>query len=354
MYSIQILILYIHLLTKRGQAEKFMTKLLENTILNLSNNETTAAALSQLEELLEENDYSGKALAFVLGKLVLTHGHMARLKTLANKFNFEIEVICTSAAQTQLAALNLGLTVSEKAPGDEILEEFKNSLSNINNDFSETPEQHTNESFETVKLPEIKEHYAIDNQIIEENQLNQPEVNEINECSTEIINESNSENIEDSCFNDVVEIENKDELIEQQQIELPFEDKKDFLKASKPEILKSKEEMTVMYIHQTLRSGQIIAHDGHVVITGDSHPGSEIIAGGDIIIWGTLGGIAHAGAGGNYQASIRALKMNAIQIRIADYIARRPDFKVNFSKEVSIKPEVARISNGEIKIFSLK
>lgn len=353
-----------------------MTKLLEKTNIYLSNNESTAAALSQLEQLLEDKDYSGRSIAFVLGKLVLTHGHMARLKTLATKYNFEIQVICTSAAQTQLAALNLGLTVSEKAPGEEILEGFKSSFSNINSKFAEVHDQRPVDSLEVVhyqeevensyaqeqtqeeyyevdQQQELADHYSVQEQNVEEVQLNQTEETVEGPISS-IENDYDDETSEETCINDVIEVENKDEVIEQQQIELPFEDKNDYLRAKKPDILKPKEEMTVMYIHQTLRSGQVIAHDGHVVIAGDTHPGSEIVAGGDIIVWGTLGGIAHAGAGGNYQASIRALKMNAIQIRIADYIARRPDFKVNFSKEVSIKPEVARISNGEIKIFSLK
>ena len=137
----------------------------------------------------------------------------------------------------------------------------------------------------------------------------------------------------------------------QQKIDLPFETNVDIVETISPIDTK---ELTTLYVNQTLRSGQVVTHKGNIIIAGDTHPGSEVIAGGDIIVWGTLSGIAHAGAGNNYKASIRALKLNAIQIRIADYIARKPDQKVDFKNESPIKPEVARISNGEIRIFSLK
>lgn len=110
-----------------------------------------------------------------------------------------------------------------------------------------------------------------------------------------------------------------------------------------------------LYLKQTLRNGQTVNFDGNVVIIGDCHPGSEITASGDIAVWGILGGIAHAGAGNNYNASIRALKINAIQLRIADLYARKPDrLEVEkVEKTTSFVPEEAKISNGEIKIYYL-
>ena len=71
----------------------------------------------------------------------------------------------------------------------------------------------------------------------------------------------------------------------------------------------------VLYLKQTLRAGQVISHKGNLVIIGDINPGAEVIAQGDITIWGALKGIAHAGVGGNLQAEIRALKLDPIQIR---------------------------------------
>jgi septum site-determining protein MinC len=106
----------------------------------------------------------------------------------------------------------------------------------------------------------------------------------------------------------------------------------------------------VLYLRQTLRSGQMISHKGHLVIVGDVNPGAEVMADGDITIWGALRGVAHAGIGGNTDSEIRALKFDPIQLRIANAIARSPDRpKVNLKTN---GPETARIVNGIIRISS--
>lgn len=104
------------------------------------------------------------------------------------------------------------------------------------------------------------------------------------------------------------------------------------------------------YYKQTLRSGQVLESTGNIVIVGDAHSGSEILADGDIVVWGFLGGIAHAGRNGNNQAEIRAIRIEAVQIRIGHYIARRPDrlFKQGGKRR---SPEVAKVRDGEIQIY---
>lgn len=107
----------------------------------------------------------------------------------------------------------------------------------------------------------------------------------------------------------------------------------------------------VLLLKQTLRAGQAVSHRGHLVIIGDVNPGAEVIAEGDITVWGALRGMAHAGAGNNTKAEIRALKLQAIQLRIAHAIARAPDQKkVGLSAHSG--PEVARIVEGKIRISS--
>jgi septum site-determining protein MinC len=107
----------------------------------------------------------------------------------------------------------------------------------------------------------------------------------------------------------------------------------------------------VLYLVQNLRSGQTVSHKGHLVIVGDVNPGAEIMAEGDITVWGVLRGIAHAGIGGNLDAEIRALKLQPIQIRIGHAIARSPDRQgVKFASGVKFTPETARIVDGKIKI----
>lgn len=104
----------------------------------------------------------------------------------------------------------------------------------------------------------------------------------------------------------------------------------------------------VLYIRQNLRSGQSVSHKGHLVIVGDVNPGAEVMAEGDITIWGSLRGMAHAGTAGNTNSEIRALKFDPIQLRIAHAIARSPDRpRANMH---SSGPETARIVNGTIRI----
>ncbi|MFP4198239.1 MAG: septum site-determining protein MinC [Halanaerobium sp.] len=78
-------------------------------------------------------------------------------------------------------------------------------------------------------------------------------------------------------------------------------------------------------INRTLRSGQRVKHQANVVIVGDVNPGAEVIAGGDIIVFGRLRGVVHAGAGGSKDSQVAALKLNPTQLRIASLIARSPD-----------------------------
>ncbi len=109
------------------------------------------------------------------------------------------------------------------------------------------------------------------------------------------------------------------------------------------------------YIKQTLRSGQVVSFDGNVVIIGNCHNGSEIVASGDITVWGILEGIAHAGSCGDEKAVIRALKIDAIQLRIASHFARRPDrANIDFAEKTdTFTPEEARVRDGRIYIYTL-
>ena len=111
--------------------------------------------------------------------------------------------------------------------------------------------------------------------------------------------------------------------------------------------------LPTLYINQTLRSGQTVTYEGNILIIGDAHPGSEIIADGDITVWGILGGIAHAGAKGNISSKVRALKLNAIQLRIAGLYARRNDtLNVPYVQKTNeFTPEEAQIEEGKIVIY---
>lgn len=74
-----------------------------------------------------------------------------------------------------------------------------------------------------------------------------------------------------------------------------------------------------------LRSGQMIEHDGDVVLIGDVNPGAQIVSTGDIYVMGHLRGSAHAGAGGDRAAVVAAAYFEPLQVRIAGVIRRSPE-----------------------------
>ncbi|KLU59570.1 septum site-determining protein MinC [Peptococcaceae bacterium CEB3] len=103
-----------------------------------------------------------------------------------------------------------------------------------------------------------------------------------------------------------------------------------------------------LFVDRTLRSGHSVQYEGHVVVLGDVNPGAEIVAGGNIVVLGTLRGVAHAGATGDRGASVSAGHLRPTQLRIADRVARAPDEEVE-----AVGPEIARIKNGQLFVERL-
>ena len=102
--------------------------------------------------------------------------------------------------------------------------------------------------------------------------------------------------------------------------------------------------------HQgTVRSGEYICSNGDLLILGDVNPGAIVSAEGNIMIWGRLLGIAHAGSKGNSKAKISALQLSPVQLRIAKKVARGPKEKTQFGLA-----EQARIDSEEIIISPLE
>ena len=99
----------------------------------------------------------------------------------------------------------------------------------------------------------------------------------------------------------------------------------------------------------TVRSGEYIESPGDLLILGDVNPGAKVSAEGNIIIWGRLLGIAHAGNKGNSSATISALQLRPVQLRIATKVARGPKEKPQLGLA-----EQARIYFGEIIISPLE
>ncbi|MBU6196943.1 MAG: hypothetical protein KGO93_05200 [Cyanobacteria bacterium REEB446] len=109
-----------------------------------------------------------------------------------------------------------------------------------------------------------------------------------------------------------------------------------------------------LYVKSGLRAGHLIRYPGNVIIYGDVNPSAEIIAEGDVIIWGTCRGIVHAGSNRDKNASISALKFNNCQLRISESTL---DLSRNNIKTKSYKnnffhgAELAKLENDEIIIY---
>ena len=100
--------------------------------------------------------------------------------------------------------------------------------------------------------------------------------------------------------------------------------------------------MTGLYIEYYFSSSNLL-------ILGDVNPGAVVSAEKNIIIWGRLLGIAHAGSEGNSQATISALLLRPVQLRIANKVARGPKEKTQFGIA-----EQAKIASEKIIISPLE
>jgi septum site-determining protein MinC len=75
------------------------------------------------------------------------------------------------------------------------------------------------------------------------------------------------------------------------------------------------------------------------------NPGAELVATGDIVVFGRLAGVAHAGAQGETGARVYALDLDATQLRIATFIAADPAPGAR-----TPRPEAAFVRDGRIGV----
>ena len=101
-------------------------------------------------------------------------------------------------------------------------------------------------------------------------------------------------------------------------------------------------------IYRTLRSGHIIRHPGHVVVIGDINSGAEVVAGGNIVVWGRIRGVVHAGATGDTEAVVCALDLAPTQLRIGTQISISPE------RKGKPRPEMAMLKEGQFVAQSWK
>ena len=263
-------------------------------IVDLSNARKTSEIIYELSRILDIPEAQNKQVCLKLGSVALTQTELTSIKALVESMESEIEFISTSSEETIDSAKALEIEISE--------------LENV------------------VEAPDF-------------------------EMTTQVSEEV--ENALDKIFGDNdfdAEEEKEVKEVEETHFEIEEEETEEIL-AMRGEA----EKLPTLYLKKTIRSGQSISSDGNLIIIGDVNPGAEVIAKGDITVWGILGGIAHAGSEGNSQARIRALKMNAIQLRIADVFARRPDGTNTpfVQKTNEFVPEEARVFKKNIIINKL-
>jgi len=111
-------------------------------------------------------------------------------------------------------------------------------------------------------------------------------------------------------------------------------------------------EQVTKYQYGGLRSGQFIRYGGSVVVIGDANPGSEIIAGGNVIVLGALKGLVHAGCNGDDSCFVSALTFAPTQLRIASIITNITSNDKTKRKKANI-PTCAYIQDGQVYIAPL-
>lgn len=275
--------------------EKMEKGYIENGfIVDLSNARKTSEIIYELSRILDIPGAQNKQVCLKLGGVALSTTELTSIKALVESMESEIEFISTNSSDTIESAKALNIEISE--------------LENV----LEAPDF----EIETQVSPEVEN--ALD-KIFGDNDFEDEEEKEVKEL--------------EEAHADLME-EETEEII-----------------AMRGEA----EKLPTLYLKKTIRSGQSISSDGNLIVIGDVNPGAEVIAKGDITVWGILGGIAHAGSEGNSQARIRALKMNAIQLRIAEVFARRPDGANTpfVQKTNEFVPEEARVFKKSIIINKL-
>ncbi len=268
-------------------------------IVNLSNASNAAEVIYELSSILDMPEAQKKKICLKLEGIDLTQSQLLSIKALIESMESTLEFVDTSSEATKEAANALEIQISE----------LKNEM----------------------EIPQIE-----------------PTVEEMQQLTAKPDLFSNNDS--DFAFQELAQEEGLIKPEEMKTYATMDEDETPDLKLEDDE--EDVEKLPTLYLNQTLRSGQTVTSDGNIVVIGDANPGSEIVARGDVTVWGVLGGIAHAGSKGNSNAVIRALKLNAIQLRIANCYARRVNTEnVPFvQKSPSFVPEEARIDGKSIVI----
>ncbi|MBR2068311.1 MAG: hypothetical protein IJ877_00985 [Candidatus Gastranaerophilales bacterium] len=341
----------------------------EYFVVDMASCTSTGEIINNLSLALETLNHSGKKIVLKLNDSYLNQSQMLSIQSLITSWGCTLDTVETINPDTWATAENMNIYVQkpiEKRVEDKYANQKFQPISTENNDNPITIKDVNGLHFE-ADLDAIKKQQ---DSININNDLERAGINPKDDFSAieqQIASQYNIPSIEkkDILFEDITS-KNDDlegniknsigvykKAYDDSAVNHEWEDV-DFYESPTDEPVVSDTKNTT-YINQTLRSGQILESDGNVVVIGDCHPGSEIRAVGDITVWGVLSGIAHAGYKGNANAKIRALKMNAVQLRIANCYSRRPDStNIPYIIRSSVfTPEEARIVEDDIVLFKI-
>lgn len=372
----------------------------ESTIIDLSEATSISDLVAKISSTLDSEEYVNQNLFLNIGNVSLKQSQLLSIKALIEAMNSTLDGIQTESEMTEASAISLG--ISTKAPVQNLMPTFQEAFKKINSDKAESQ---VSEEAEFSSFAQLKKANSIGDFVTDTSAI--PEAEEIKEDET----------LEEETQEFLQEVESEEETVEESQEEENIYEKlsaeqeisapKDVQSAldvtfgegfansplyeeddekrtesdesyETTEVIKNENDtkyilldtegitpegielikantsdLDTLYLTQTLRSGQTVSFEGNIFIIGDVHPGSEVNATGDVTVWGILGGIVHAGSDGNTEAKVRALKLNPIQLRIANLYSRRNDtINVPYVQKTNeFTPEEARIDKNQIVIY---
>ena len=317
-------------------------------IIDLSNTKNTTQLVFELSSIMEHPDVKGKRICLKLGSLDLKQSQLLSIKALIESMDAEIAFIDSNSEQTTASAVSLGLIIS-KLDGTVEVAAYTAPENPVEQEPAPVEEIEKTEETDEPKIVEV----SVDGVVEKTEPIST--IAGIEDTYLEETTQELSEVIPSEHFEtDFEALATSEGLIAPEDIsKYILLDTGDVLDENSEENSIDTKTLPTLYLNQTLRSGQTVNYEGNILIIGDAHPGSEIVADGDITVWGILGGIAHAGAKGNITSKVRALKLNAIQLRIAGLYARRNDtLNVPYVQKTNeFTPEEALIEDGKIVIY---
>lgn len=373
----------------------------ESTIIDLSEATSISDLVAKISSTLDSEEYVNQNLFLNIGNVSLKQSQLLSIKALIEAMNSTLDGIQTESEMTEASAISLG--ISTKAPVQNLMPTFQEAFKKINSDKAESQ---VSEEAEFSSFAQLKKANSIGDFVTDTSAI--PEAEEIKEDENleeetqEFLQEveSEEETVEESQEEENI----YEKLSAEQEISAPkdvqsaldvtfgegfansplYEEDDDEKRTESDESYETTEviknendakyilldtegitpegielikantsDLDTLYLTQTLRSGQTVSFEGNIFIIGDVHPGSEVNATGDVTVWGILGGIVHAGSDGNTEAKVRALKLNPIQLRIANLYSRRNDtINVPYVQKTNeFTPEEARIDKNQIVIY---